>query len=96
MSDYFSRYLEILHLPATTSVQVIEKLKATFACDGIPEVLVSDNGPQLVLEEFRKFSEEYDFNHVTSNPHLAQSHGLAEMAVQVAKGIVRQKDPCWP
>ncbi len=57
VSDYYSRYLEILHLPVTTSSQVIGKLEATFARYGIPEALVSENGPQLVSEEFRHFSE---------------------------------------
>lgn len=40
------------------SGQVIGKLKATFARYRIPEVLVGDNGPQLVSEEFRQFNEK--------------------------------------
>lgn len=39
--------LEIVHLPSITS-QVVEKLKVTFALYGIPDVLESDNSPQLV------------------------------------------------
>lgn len=31
ISDYYSRFLEVLHLPSTTSAQVIQRLKATFA-----------------------------------------------------------------
>ena len=31
IADYYSRYLEILHMPTTTSAQVTLKLKATFA-----------------------------------------------------------------
>lgn len=46
-----------------------------------------------VSEELRQFIEIYDFIHVTSNPHYAQSNGLAESTVQVAKGIYRQEDP---
>ena len=47
VSDYYSRYLEILNMPTTTTNQVVAKLKATLARFGIPKVIVSDNGPQL-------------------------------------------------
>lgn len=71
ISDYFSRFLEIFHLPTTTSSQVVTRLKATFARYGIPEVLVSDNGPQLASAEMKNFSKEYDFIHVTSSLHTS-------------------------
>lgn len=89
----FFRFLEILHLPTTTSSQVVMRLKATFARYGIPEVLVSDNGPQLASTEMKDFSKECDFTHVTSSPHFPQSSGHAERAVQIAKTILRQDDP---
>ncbi len=93
VSDYFLRFLEILNLSATTSSQVISRLKATFACYGIPEVSVSDNGPQLASAEMREFSKDYSFTHVMSSPHFLQSNGHAERAVQIIKGILRQEDP---
>ena len=57
-SDYFSDFSELDHLRSTTSVFVIKKLKAHFARHGIPEQLVSDNGPQFVSRDFLKFSQE--------------------------------------
>ena len=36
ISNYYSRFLEVLHLPSTTSTQVILRLKTTFARFGIP------------------------------------------------------------
>ena len=81
-SDYFSDFFELDHLRSTTSVSVIRKLKAHFAKRGIPEQLVTDNGPQLYSSDFLKLSNERDFDHCTSSPHHSQSNGKAESAVK--------------
>lgn len=78
----------MLHLPSTTSAQVIQRLKATFARFGIPDEVVSDNGPQISSAEF-----QLDFKHITSSPHHPQGNGHAERAVQTAKRIFQQEDP---
>ncbi|XP_012942709.1 uncharacterized protein K02A2.6-like [Aplysia californica] len=52
--DYFSRYLEVAYMPDTTSETVVYKLKNVFARFGIPELLVTDNGPQFVSDRFHK------------------------------------------
>ena len=61
--DYFSDFFELDHLRSTSSVYVIKKLKGHFARHGIPEQLVTDNGPQFVARDFLKFSKEWDFEH---------------------------------
>ena len=59
-----SHYIKISSVRTTTSKGVIQKVKRIF---GIPECLVSDNGPQFASEEFNKhFSDEYAFEHVTT------------------------------
>ena len=93
ISDYYSRYIEILHMKTTTSAHVSLKLKAICARYGIPDVVVSDNGPQFTSTEFQDLARELDFEHVTSSPHNAQGNGHAERAVQTAKRILKQNDP---
>ncbi|XP_046575408.1 uncharacterized protein K02A2.6-like [Haliotis rubra] len=61
--DYFSRFIEISKLSSTTSKDVINSLKSIFARHGIPQVMISDNGPQYASEEFARFSREYGFSH---------------------------------
>ena len=90
--DYFSRWIEIIHLPDTASSYVIGKLKNLFAKFGIPEVVVSDNGPQFSSSSFCQFGQEYGFQHYTSDPHFPQENGCAERAVQTAKRILSQDD----
>ena len=85
--EYYSRYLEIAQLSTTTSHVVIMQLKEMFARWGICDKITTDNGPQ-----FRKFAEDYGFEHVTSSPGFPPSNGEAERAVPIAKNILRQDD----
>ena len=91
--DYYSRWLHIEELTTTTSVALIRCFKRLFANHGIPEVLVSDNGPQFSSTEFAEFSKLYGFTQVFTNPYRAQENGMAERAVQEAKKILAQADP---
>ena len=61
--DYYSRSIEIIYLKESTSLFVIGKLKNMFAKFGIPEVMVSDNGPQFGSTAFRQFALDYGFQH---------------------------------
>ena len=90
--DYFSRYPEVIKLKGTTSGHVIEALKAVFSRHGIPETVVSDNGPQYSSQEFTDFARQYDFCHLTSSPLYPQSNGQAERGVQTVKGLLKEVD----
>ena len=68
--DYFSRYIEIARLNRATATEVINHLKSFFARHGIPETLISDNGPQYASQEFKEFAREYEFRHTTSSPYF--------------------------
>ena len=76
--DYFSRFPEVKTLTTTTSEKIILSLKEVFSHHGIPETLVTDNGPQFTSQEFIDFAKSYGFNHTTSSPHFLQSNGKAE------------------
>ena len=92
--DYFSRYPEVVQLKSTTSQSIITSLKSIFSRHGIPEILVSDNGPQYSSHEFAEFAATYNFAHVTSSPHYPQSNGHAERAVKTVKGLLKDSsDP---
>ncbi|KAI2647439.1 Transposon Tf2-9 polyprotein [Labeo rohita] len=76
--DYFSRYIEVANLPKLVTATTVERLKVIFARFGIPETLLTDNGPQFASCEFAEFARDYDFEHVTSSPRYSQSNGEAE------------------
>ena len=90
--DYFSKYPEIMRLSDTTSKGIITAMKSIFARHGIVNILVSDNAPQYASAEFKSFAESWEFSHVTSSPHYAQSNGLAERTVQTVKRLLKKAD----
>ena len=90
--DYFSRYVEIAKLSGESSANVIKHLKSIFARHGIPQELVTDNGPQYSSREFSKFAENYGFIHTTSSPRFPQSNGEAERGVQTVKNLLKKSD----
>ena len=62
-------------------------MKPMFARYGIPEKVVSDNGPQYSSQEFKDFARKYNFEHVTSSPYHSNFNGLAEKYVQIVKRV---------
>lgn len=62
----------------------------TFGRHGIPGSLVSDNGPAYASDEFRKFATQWEFQHITTSPHYAQSNGKAESAVKICKALLKK------
>lgn len=88
--DYYSRYIETAKLSSTSSSTVIQHIKSIFARHGIPQEVVSDNGPQYSSREFHKFADNYGFKHTTSSPKFPQSNGEAERAVQTVKCLLKK------
>lgn len=71
-----------------------KRLKATFTRHGVPDILITDNGPQFAASDFADFAKDYDFHHVTSSPHYPQSDGEVERAVRTVKILLRKgEDP---
>ncbi|XP_051916322.1 uncharacterized protein K02A2.6-like [Hippocampus zosterae] len=90
--DYMSRYVEIAPLASSKSDEVIRHLKSIYARHGIPDLLVSDGGPQFSGTGFRAFAESYEFRHITSSPRYPQGNAEAERAVQTVQGLLKKAD----
>ena len=54
--DYFSNFWEIDSLRDTKASTSVQKLKSHFARNGIPDVAISDHGPQFTSSEFALFN----------------------------------------
>ena len=92
--DYFSRYIEVIKLSSTTTNSVVAAMKPIFARYRIPDIVISDNGPQYSSQEFKEFAKAYDFKHITSSPYYPQGNGEAEQAVKTVKSLLKDtSDP---
>ena len=55
---------------------------------GVPEVIISHNGPQYDCQSYKQFSQEWAFKHITSSPRYPQSNGFIERQVQTVKNTL--------
>ena len=85
-----SNFFEVIKLTSTKTPTIIKHSKTTFSRHGIPDILVSDNGPQFDNAEFARFVKEWNFFHKTSSPYYPESNGLAERTIQTLKKVLKK------
>ena len=90
--DVHSKWIEATCTSSTSSFAVIDSLRSLFARFGLPEKVVTDNGPGFVSREFEQFLKNNGIYHTTSAPYHPASNGLAERAVEIVKkGLKKEK-----
>lgn len=91
--DAHSKWIEVHPMASITATATIQCLRNIFAQLGLPEKIVSDNGPTFVSAEFKNFLQRNGVKHSTTSPYHPSSNGLAERAVQTFKnGLKKMKD----
>ncbi|XP_060068314.1 uncharacterized protein K02A2.6-like [Ylistrum balloti] len=83
--DSHSKWLEVFYMTFTTSNRTIEVLRWLFASYGLPDVIVSDNGPQCISSEFEQFIIKNVVKHTLVPPYHPASNCAAEQSVQILK-----------
>ena len=75
-------------MSSTTSARTMTALRSVFARFGLPEELVSDNGPQFTSAEFHTFLQRNGIRHTLVPPYHPASNGAAERCVQSLKSML--------
>ena len=88
--DAHSKWMDIYTMSSITIEATIGNLKASLSTHGLPDVLVTDNGPSFKSEGFRQFVSLNGIQHLTSAPYHPASNGLAERAVQTFKNAMKK------
>lgn len=79
-------------MKSTTSEKTVSTLRSIFARNGLPEQIVSGNGPQFVSEEFSVLVRKNGIKHFKSAPYKPATNGLAESFVQTYKKSITAMD----
>ena len=90
--DAHSKWPEVILMKSTTSEKTVSVLRTIFARNGLPEQIVSDNGPQFTSEEYNLFMKKNGIKHFKSAPHHPATNGLAERFVQTFKKSIKAMD----
>ena len=88
--DYYSKWIVVTKLDYTRSRDIMKTMYEQFANFGVPEEVISDNGPQFACADFRRLADTLGFRHVTSSPGYPSSNGQAERSIQMAKKTTRK------
>ena len=91
--DAYSKWPEVIRMSSSTSTsETIKVLLSLFARHGLPDKLVSDNGPQFTSDEFKEFMLNCGILHIKTAPYHPQTNGEAERFVQTFKNFVKRAD----
>ena len=90
--DAHSKWPEVVEMNTTTSAKTIEVMRTFLASYGIPEQVVSDNGPQFTADEFVEFMKGNRIKHIRSTPYHPSTNGLAERFVQTFKRALKASE----
>ena len=87
--DAHSKWPEVIEMTSTTAQKAITELRRIFAAYGLPEQVVTDNGPQFVADEFATFMKMNGIKHIRCAPYHPSSNGAVERFVQTFKRAMK-------
>ena len=85
-----SKWIEVAHMRSTTAQCTIDQMRLWFSAHGLPEEVVSDNGPQFISQEFTDFLKQNGVKQTLVPPYHPSSSRAAERTVQILKRALRK------
>lgn len=89
--DYLTKWPVVRELRnGSTGTVVVETLKEVFSDFGMPEKIVSDNGPQFSCRLFSEFCAVNKVRHCTSSPLHSSGNGQVERSIGTIKAMMKK------
>ena len=76
--DSCSRWAELHILKSTTSANIASKLHKTFTVHGFPEIVVTDNAPNLRSVDIAEYCDHYAIHHSKACPYWPRGNAEIE------------------
>ncbi|KAJ1207800.1 hypothetical protein NDU88_003190 [Pleurodeles waltl] len=87
--DQFSGWAEIGMCGTTETKKIIEFFKDIFGREGLPNMIVTDNGLQFVLREMKDFLEKCGVRHKRCSPYHPEGNGTVERFDRCVKECIQ-------
>ena len=89
--DSHCKWIEVVHMTSTSAKSTIDQLRVWFAAYGLPEEVVSDNGPQFIASEIVDFLKQNGVKQTLVPPYHPSSNGAAERTAQILKQALQKE-----
>ena len=90
--DSHSKWLEVLPMSSTTACATVTALRSLFTRFGLPDQVVTDNGPQFIAGVFKEFLKANMIKRTLCPPYHPSTNGLAERHVQTFESLWKKSD----
>ncbi|XP_064477777.1 uncharacterized protein K02A2.6-like [Ornithodoros turicata] len=88
--DAFSKWVEAEVVSSPSAEATVSCLRSIFARHGLPDVIVSDNGPAFVSGAYADFLNRNGVRRLLFPPYHPASNGAAERVVQTLKNKLKK------
>ena len=88
--DYFSKFPFLFQVKTMSFANLKDTLIELFSVEGIPNEIMSDNGPPFNGKEFSSFLTGLGIRHTTSSPNYTWSNGFIERQIQTMKRLMEK------
>ena len=88
--DYFSKFPFLFQVKTMSFANMKDHLEELFSVEGIPDEIMSDNGPPFNGKEFSSYLTGLGIRHTTSSPNYPRSNGFIERQIQTVKRLIEK------
>ena len=87
---YFSKFPFLFQAKTMSFANLKDHLEELFSVEGIPDEIMSDNGPPFNDKEFSSYLTGLSIRHTTSSPNYPRSNGFIERQIQTMKRLIEK------